>query len=209
LVAELEERLPSILTEAEQTSSSRILKRLGSVLILQAPADEAWLGLTIPALGMWMNRGLGWILARAWKIIFISFGIGLGTFVFLGSLIGLWQRFWPNYMPPGSTLESLRIWLEPISSVALWLVYIAPIQGLVWVALALIGALTLRFLGYGFLEGIGLTISTEVHVEHYPAGGRWEIFCPSQPIKGLHHAIYESTEVQAELMKWLSRCKRE
>ncbi|MCU1263501.1 MAG: hypothetical protein JWO80_6386, partial [Bryobacterales bacterium] len=195
-IERLENTLPSVLSEAEQISSSRIMKRLGSVLILQAPADEAWLGLTIPALGMWVNRGVGWILSRAWKIIFISFGVGVlivGAFAAFGIFL---RHFNPDFRLSGS-LD----WVATTIKTALWLIYIAPLQGIIWLALAVIGALTLRFLGYGMMEGIGLTIAAEVHVEHYPAGGPWEIFCPSKRMEGFHHSLYESPEVQEELAR--------
>ncbi|MCU1259720.1 MAG: hypothetical protein JWO80_2605, partial [Bryobacterales bacterium] len=48
----------------------------------------------------------------------------------------------------------------------------------------------------------------EVHVEHYPAGGPWEIFCPSKRMEGFHHSLYESPEVQEELARWLKKKSR-
>jgi hypothetical protein len=196
----LDEKLPSFLTGAEKVSSSRIMARLGSVLILQPPADEAWLGLTIPALGMWINRGIGWILSRAWKSIAICGVIALLAMEGMAATIVHLSRD-PRFDPSDALLN----WSGIFFKLSAWLLVMVPAQGILWFALAVLGGLTLRFLGYGFFEGVALSISTDVHVEHYPAGGPWKIFCPSQRIVGLHHALYESPEVQVELAKWLKK----
>jgi hypothetical protein len=195
----IDEKLPSFLSKAERHSSSSIMSKLNSVLIVQPPADEAWLGLAIPALAMWFNRGLGWLLSRVWKAVFIGFALGLLIFglLFL-SFFGM-QKFGGDALIEGLSGP----WLQKVAITSAWLVAAAFIEGLVWICLAVLGGLTLWLLGYKFTEGVALTISSEVHVEHYPAGSRWAIFCPAERIEGLHHSVYESREVQSEVAKWL------
>lgn len=204
-VAILDEKLPAVLTEAEQVSSSQTMERLGSVLLLQAPADEAWFGLTIPALAMWINRGIGWLLSRVWKPVIICGVVGLLTMTALIELTLHLAHSNPDSNPSELFLQRL----EFASRVALWLLAIVPAQGLAWIGLSVLGGFTLQSLGYGFFEAVGLTVATEVHVEQYPAGGPWAIFCPSKRIQGFHHALYESPEVQMQLSKWLSRRKEQ
>src|SRR4029077_9202669 len=97
-VQSVEEGLPSVLSQAERTSSSQIMKKLGSVLILQAPADEAWLGLTIPAFGMWLNRALGWVLSRIWKTVLVGLGIGIVLAVAFALFDKGLHRLGPDYV---------------------------------------------------------------------------------------------------------------
>jgi hypothetical protein len=57
--------------------------------------------------------------------------------------------------------------------------------------------------GYGLTEGFVLALSAEVYVEHYPPGGPWLMFCPSERQSGLNHFLYNSPEIQSLMAGWI------
>src|SRR5262249_46474437 len=136
-VQKVDEGLPSVLSQAEQTSSSRIMKGLGSILILQAPADEAWLGLTIPAFAMWFNKSIGWILSRIWKTVAVGFGIGIVLAVAFVIFDKRVKSLGPDYV----LRQSLVTWVVFLLKLTEVLIAIGLAQGLIWILLSLLGAL--------------------------------------------------------------------
>jgi hypothetical protein len=195
----IENGMPSALSDAEQTASSTTLMRLGSVLILRAPTDEASLTLSVAVLGMFLNRVVGSIISKPWKLFWSVVGTGV-CFI---SLVLLFSRFihWTGdrYEPPTFVNELIGRALGP----ALWFAAVGPALIAIYLFLAVLGAAALGMLGYSFGEAIILTFGTEVHVEQIPAKGPWPVFCASERMNYLHHKVYISKEVQGELLLWL------
>jgi hypothetical protein len=199
LLQKIENGMPSALSDAEQTASSTTLMRLGSVLILRAPTDEASLTLSIAVLGMFLNRVVGSIISKPWKFFWSVVGTGV-CFI---SLILLFARFihWTGdrYEPP----TFVNALIGKTLGLALWFAAVGPALIVIYLFLAVLGAAALGMLGYNFGEAIILTFGTEVHVEHIPAKGPWPVFCASERMNYLHHKVYISKEVQDELLLWL------
>jgi hypothetical protein len=174
--------------------------RLGSVFILRAPTDEASLTLSIAVLGMFLNRVVGSIISKPWKLLWGVVGTAfcfIGIVLLLASVDHLTGH---RYHPPAFLIELIGWGMAP----ALWLEAIGPALIAAYLFLpAVLGVAALAMLGYNFREAIILTFRTEAHVEVTPAKGPWPVFCPSERMNCLHHKVYISKEVQGELLLWL------
>jgi hypothetical protein len=186
--------LAGIAHKSANDSYSLSLGQLKSVMIVQPPADEAWLSLMLPALAIWLNQIVGAsasrmtpLFKRSEKIVMIAYCVFFAVICVLAYYHRV-LRWW-----------SVVVLFGPFLSIGL----AALCQNILFAAIGAAGGLTMMALGFRFSEGLALMLASDIHVEQYPDGGPWSVMCPRERLKGLHHSLYESPEVCQIILNWL------
>jgi len=190
--------IPTALELAEKETSPDLLAALGSFLILQSVADEAWLTLSQAAFGLWINGFARWLIAKTTVITqfcisaFIWVALPIAVVAMAARPLLLGGRF--EYFGRLAAVLALLV--------TICLFMLMCLQGIAFAIVGLLGGLLLCSFGFRFFEGFGLFLGAETHIEHYPSGGPWSIFCADR-IEGLRHAVHESNEARNEIAKWM------
>lgn len=188
------------LAENDSEKFTQRLRALSSVLILQPPADEAWLSLVLPGLFMWLNRSARQMLKRVGAAVLSKLAAPLFISV-LAVLTGPVLLKYPMHFTWKEVGGGILIGWFAIGTIYLGL---EALRLGIAIACGILGSAVLRSYGYSLMEGFVLTLGADVHVEHYPPGGPWLVYCASGNLEGLSHSLYSSLEIQVILKRWLT-----